>query len=110
MLRGLGRSNRKDRFNGHDQRQKLQTKKAGAGSQQGGRHLDRLVAGLNEAALDHIASVMGARTAARLTTPEVSSVGRFCCDQPRRLQSAMLSCRQPKGQQDNRDDVAERGH
>ncbi len=110
MLWGIGRSNRKDRLNGDDRRQELQTKKARAGSQRGSRHLDRFVAGLDEAALNHIASIMGAGATARLTTPRVSSTGNFRCDQPRRFQTAMLSRRQPKGQQDNRDDVAERGH
>ena len=110
MLRGLGSCNREDRLNGRDRRQKLQTKKTCAGSQRGSRHLDRIATGLNETALDHIASIMGAVAVARLTAFRIGPMGSFRRDQTRCLQSAMLSRRQPKGQQDNRDDVAERGH
>ncbi len=52
---------------------------------------------------------MGAWAIAHLTAFRVSMRG-FRRDQPCRLKSAMLSRRQPKGQQDNCDDVTERGH
>lgn len=110
MLGFFGLGYRKPSLNRQDRHQKLHTKKASADRQRRCWRLDYLIVQLDETALNHIASIMRARASAVLTAFRFSPMRDFRCNQSRRLQSAVLGRRQPKGQQDNCDDMAERIH
>lgn len=80
MLRRFGLGNRETWLNSQDRRQKLQTKKTGANGERRSRHSDRSIAGLGETGLDHIAPIMSARVASRLTTFRGLPMRDFRCD------------------------------
>lgn len=93
----------------HTRLDELQTDETKAGRKVGGQHLGHLFCRFEYTVFQKFTRVAGAavvRVAAIIRRGRLRLVG----ENSRRRECAILRRWQPKGQQDNRDDVTERGH